>query len=214
LIGLSSTQIGALRATPSLANGVALVSRHGQLLARIDATMKLMSPEQRSAFETSRSAAEATAAAKQAQAQIDEVRLRISSLGPLEDPLSLEKSWHILHYLFTGHLDSSIAPGDALLTGQDLGEDMGYGPPRLHDEAATRAFAGFLSGLDLARLDARVNYREMLSLGIYSMPGGGRESDGEYESALRGEVALYFPLLREYVARMSDKNHGILIWLS
>jgi hypothetical protein len=213
-MGLSSTQMGALRATPSLASDVALVTAHAQLRARVDATMKLMSPEQRSAFEASRVAAEATAAAKQAQAQIDEVRLRISSLGSLEDPLSLEKSWHMLHYLFTGHLHPSSAPGDALLTGQDLGEDMGYGPPRLHNEAATRAFADFLSGLDLARLEARVNYQQMLSLGIYSMPGGGRESDGEYETALRGEVAHYFPLLRDYVARMSDKNYGILIWLS
>jgi Domain of unknown function (DUF1877) len=59
-------------------------------------------------------------------------------------PLELGKSWHMLHYLFTGHVDASAAPGNALLAGARLGEDLGFGPPRLHDERETRDFARFL----------------------------------------------------------------------
>ena len=67
---------------------------------------------------------------------------------------------------------TSKGPGDALLTGEELGDDLGYGPARLHDEKETRDFARFLETLDVPRLRERVNYRDMLRLGIYSMPTG------------------------------------------
>jgi hypothetical protein len=53
----------------------------------------------------------------------------------------------------------------------------------------------------------------MTRLGVYSMPRG-RDSDAEYERMLRAEVAFYFPLLRDYVAKVSEKQYGVLIWLS
>jgi hypothetical protein len=53
----------------------------------------------------------------------------------------------------------------------------------------------------------------MTRLGVYAMPMGPR-SVAEYESELRAEVAYYFPLLRDYVAKMSAKQYGLLIWVS
>jgi Domain of unknown function (DUF1877) len=152
-------------------------------------------------------------AAKETQVRISEAQARLASIGPFEQALSLEKSWHILHYLFTGHIDASNAPGDALLTGEDLGEDVGYGPARLHDETKTREFGHFLATLDLAQLQARVNFQKMARLGVYSMPMGPR-SDAQYESELRAEVAHHFPLLRGYVTDMSARKYGLLIWVS
>jgi hypothetical protein len=150
---------------------------------------------------------------QQLGAQEAKVRARLEQLGPFEQPLDLEKSWHILHYLFTGHIDASKAPGDALLTGEELGDDVGYGPARLHDEKETQDFARFLAGSDVARLQGLVNYREMSRAGIYSMPMG-PGSDAEYDAGLRAEVGSYFPPLREYVVRMAAKQFGLLIWLS
>jgi Domain of unknown function (DUF1877) len=137
----------------------------------------------------------------------------LDQLGPLQEALDLEKSWHILHYLFTGSLDDMSSPGAALLSGEDLGEDVGYGPARLHGENQTAAFAHFLETLDLASLHARVNYTEMASIGVYSIPRGSAAVAG-YESELRDEVGYYFPRLRDYVLQVAEKHGGLLTWIS
>jgi hypothetical protein len=96
----------------------------------------------------------------------------LSRFGPLQEGLDLQKSWHILHYLFTGSLDDARSPGAALLSGEELGEDIGYGPVRLHDPKRTTEFARFLEGNDLASVLARMNVAEMARIGIYGMPMG------------------------------------------
>jgi hypothetical protein len=130
---------------------------------------------------------------------------RLEQFRPLEEALGLEKSWHMLHYLFTGHVDPAKTPGAALLTGEGMGENLGYGPARLQHQKETLDFARFLNTLDLAGLQERVNYREMLRIGVYAMPRG-LGSDAEFEAELRAEVAFYFPRLRDYVIKMADKK--------
>ena len=187
VMGITPVQSGALRAMPSLAGKLAMSAQDDQRKARFDEAIQRMSPEQRKQFE-------ATRAIKEAQERIAEARERVAELGPFEHALSLEKSWHILHYLFTGHLGPSSAPGDLLLTGEDLGEDVGYGPARLHGQTETRDFSHFLDMQDLARLQARVDFRQMSRIGVYSMPRG-PGSDAQYESELRNEVGLIFRFL-------------------
>jgi len=214
VLGLSSAQIGALRATPTLPTDLAGVSQSDLMMARLDEAMARMPPERRAAAEASfRASLDATPAMREARARIAEARARIAGIGPFEQPLSLEKSWHMIHYLATGHTDASDAPGNELLTGEPLGEDAGYGPARLHDEIATRNFARFLETLDLAHMLERVNLRVMNDVGVYGMPMG-PGSDPQYEGGLRMEVAHYFPLLRDYVVKMSEKQNGLLIWIS
>jgi hypothetical protein len=134
LLGLSSAQIGALRAMPTLATDLAGVAQSDQMMARLDAAMAQMPPQRRAATEAQfRASLDATPAMREAQARIGEARARIAGIGPFEETLSLEKSWHMIHYLVTGHTDDSDAPGNALLAGEPLGEDAGYGPARLHD---------------------------------------------------------------------------------
>ena len=198
LQGLSPAQIRALQTTPARASDLAIVSQS----TLFDEVTKRMSPEQKAAFEK---------ATKGARARIKEAQSRLAAIGPFEQALSIEKSWHMLHYLFTGHVDASDAPGNALLTGQALGGDAGYGPARLHDESRTRAFSDFLATQDVARLQARMNVREMARLNLYSVPSA---PDAQHESDLRAEVGQYFPLLRDYVGRMAAKKYGLLIWIS
>jgi Domain of unknown function (DUF1877) len=212
MLGLSRTQITALRANPSLASDLAGLAQDEQFQARRAAVMSQLPPEKREAAEA-RYRALMERMPKEAEARKAAARTRLEPIGPFEQALDLEKSWHILHYLFTGQVDDAQAPGDALLTGEELGDDVGYGPPRLHDENETRDFARFLSALDVARLQERLNYREMLGARVYSMPMGPR-SDAEFEAELRAEVRVYFPRLREYVVRMAAKQDGLLIWLS
>jgi hypothetical protein len=207
---LSSTQIGLLQAKPLLAGTLAMASELEQMHAIVAEALNRLSPEQR---ETTRRAFEQTPAAQEAHARRAQARAELNALGQIEPALDLDKSWHMLHYLFTGHVDASDAPGNALLAGEDIGDDVGYGPCRLHGVAATADFARFLKSLNLAQLQERVNYREMSRMQVYSMPMG-PGSDAEYEGELRTEVAVYFPRLRDYVAAAAERHGGLLLWVA
>jgi hypothetical protein len=212
ILGITRAQIGALRATPALASDLA-VAQANEPASRFDRALSAMPPEQRKQLEERLAALAADPAMKESRAAIENARGRTAAIGPLEQALCLEKSWHMLHYLLTGHVGPADAPGDLLLTGEDIGEDLGYGPPRLHGPEPTRAFSEFLQAQDLARLQARVNVEAMTGGGIYAMPFG-RGSTDQFERELREEVGTFFPLLRDYVRTMSVKANGLLIWLS
>jgi len=204
--GLSTAQIGALRAAPALAGDLVIVTLNEGFAVRFAEAARRMPEDQRRQFEA------ATKSARSAPG-VREAGERLAHLGPLEQPLSLEKSWHMLHYLVTGQLGPAGGPGDLLLTGEELGEDVGYGRPRLHRATATREFSQFLTTLDAARLQARVDIGEMRRLQVYAIPEG-PGSDAELENVLRDNVGAYFPRLRDYVATMSDKGNGLLTWIS
>ena len=147
-----------------------------------------------------------------AAAEFAAARARLEGIGPTVPAVALEKAWHMLHFLFTGSIGPVGGPGDALMAGEDLGEDLGYGPPRLLDAKATLNFARFLNSLDVTELVARVNCAEMLRENVYGMPmGPGAEAE---EGALRAEVAHFFPLLRDTVAKAAEIDGGLLIWLT
>jgi Domain of unknown function (DUF1877) len=213
VLGISPAQISAVRATPPLASDLARTAEDIQQRAELDQIVQRMSPEQRQKFKRDQAAIDAKPRAREIRTRVAAARARAAALGPVEEAISLEKSWHMLHYLFTGHIGPASAPGDLLLTGEELGEDVGYGPPRLHGPAAARNFSQFLEAQDLTRLQARVDYREMSRLGVYAMPGG-QGSEVQFESDLRNEVGWAFPLLRGYVGTISHKGYGLLIWLS
>ncbi len=211
---VSQPQIAALRATPSLASDLVWVAQHDGMNTRREEMLKRLPPEKRQAAEARYKAAlELMPKRDEFDAQIFGARARLAGLGDLEPAFDLQKSWHILHYLFTGDVGPVGSPGDGLMAGEDLGEDVGYGPPRLLDVDGTRSFAQFLEALDAAELAARVKYQEMLRAGLYSMPmGGGTEA--EFEIGLRDEVESYFPRLRAYIVGVAAKRGGLLIWIS
>ena len=213
MVGVTPAQIEALRATPQLANDLAWAADDQASTASRKAMIALLAPDKRSEALSRFDAMERNPDFQAGRDQIVKARERLAPLGSIEPALQLRKSWHVLHYAITGNAWPSGSAGDALLTGDDLGDDMGYGPPRLHGPIATRAFADFISPLEFHELQTRIRYREMLDLGIYSMPMGGG-SEEQFETELRTEVASYFPALREYVTLMSSKGNGLLVWLT
>lgn len=142
-----------------------------------------------------------------------ERQIAAASAAPATDPervLDLHKSWHVLHYLFTGKADGGIPPADALLGGRELGEDMGYGPVRLHEPAATAAFARFLAPLTVEELQGRIDLPRMSELEVYCCEHGDEGSADE----IREDVAHVFPPLQRFVASAAANGNGLLLWLS
>jgi len=209
VLGVTPAQIGALRAKPSLLRNLALVLQGNRLRALLDDVIEHAPAERRAELEARQDRFEQSPAGREMAARDAEARLEVAALGPIESVLGLENSWAMLRFLLTGDVGGS--PGDLLLSGENVGEDLGYGPARLHDEARTRELSRFLEEQDLARLQARVDLQEMNRLGVYALPGG---PDAEHEKGLRDEVALYFPRLQDYAREMSDKGNGLLVWVS
>jgi hypothetical protein len=125
--------------------------------------------------------------------------------------LDLHKSWHVLHYLFTGTAWEGTAPANTLLIGgKEVGEDLGYGPARVIDPATTQSFARFLDGLSPGKLKSRLDMQKMSQLEIYCA----EEDDEASKSELGDDVDHYFPMLKDYVASAAKQGGGLAIWMA
>lgn len=127
--------------------------------------------------------------------------------GPV---LHLDKSWHILHWLYTGQAWGGPMPAATLLDGgKEVGDDLGYGPARVISVADTAAFATFLADQSVAALQARIDARAMMSNNVYCVDSDGLAARTE----ISGDVAHYAPLLARHVEAAASKQHGMLIWM-
>lgn len=124
--------------------------------------------------------------------------------------LDLHKSWHMLHYVFTGSAWEGETPAATLLLGgQEVGEDLGYGPARVLSAEDTAGFARYLDSLDLDQLFGRLDPGAMRALDIYCAP----DNDDEVAD-LGDDLEHYFPQLRAFVADAAKKANGLLIWMA
>jgi hypothetical protein len=127
----------------------------------------------------------------------------VEGIGP---PLDLQKAWHGLHFLLAGTKDAPTAPpGDAILGGRELGEDLGIGPMRVTAPAQVAATARALAALDPASLRASYDPHRMEDLEIY--PGHWDDPENcEWLMAAFAEVRGYF-------AAAADKQAGMAFWI-
>jgi hypothetical protein len=88
----------------------------------------------------------------------------------MPDPdLDLGKSWHALHYLLTGTAweIGETAAGAAILGGDEIGDDGGYGPARLLRPEAVRTVAAALDVLNVQTLRTRFDPDALAAAEIY-----------------------------------------------
>jgi hypothetical protein len=124
--------------------------------------------------------------------------------------VDLHKSWHMFHFLFTGHAAGGSPPGSLLMEGgEEVGEDMGYGPARLIGPADTAAFANFVGALSVDELKARLDGPRMAALSTYP---GFEAADAVEEYA--DDIEHYFPKLRDHLAAAAAAREAMLVWLS
>lgn len=128
--------------------------------------------------------------------------------GP-DDVFHLDKAWHILHYLFTGHADPATGPAATLCGGEKVGQKLIYGPARLIDIAPTREFADFLDQQTTAELHRRADIAGMHALKVY----GCDEPSPPYEKRAHQWIRQYLPALRGFVRGAADRSDGLLMWL-
>jgi hypothetical protein len=204
LVGVTAQQEHMLRTNPTSAGDMVMVAQGGGA-SRLQALLSKLSEEQRKEVRAKFEAMKASLQNQEGHEKITEARSRLSALGEAQPVLDLQKSWHILHYAFTGQADPDGSAGGALLAGDDVGEDMGYGPPRVLGPQGTKAFADFLARQTVESLQARLDHPAMKAADIYALPNA---------EQTRQEIAAYFPPLRDYVLAAAAKNNGLLLWLA
>lgn len=121
--------------------------------------------------------------------------------------LDLHKSWHCLHFLFTGKAEGGDGTplGDAILGGDEIGgdaADTGYGPPRALSPAKVRAVAAALAEFPIDQKTQSFDVKAADNAGVY-VP--------QHEPA---ELKEYFTQLREFYQDAAGKGNAVLLWIA
>jgi Domain of unknown function (DUF1877) len=126
-----------------------------------------------------------------------------------EPDLDLDKSWHGIHYLLTGAAwEVGEGAGAAILGGDDMGDDNGYGPPRLLDPETVRAVAAALDALDTETLRARFDPAAMRAADIYP------DIWDEGFELFDGYFAPHFEQLRGFYQTAAANGQAVLLALT
>jgi hypothetical protein len=119
--------------------------------------------------------------------------------------LEIEKAWHGLHYLLTGIAWGGDPPlANAVLGGEEIGEDWGYGAVRYLTPAQVQEVAAALSKISEEDLTERFDPEAMSNAQIYGITGD--DDDLEY-------LLEYFRPLVEYYQDASQKGNAMLLYL-
>ena len=126
----------------------------------------------------------------------DEARAVLEDPGRVEELLEsgdgttsydLDKAWHGIHWLLTGSAEpTGELLSDAVLGGEEVGEDLGHGAPRLLGPARVQEVAEALMSLDADLLRSRFDAEAMRAAQVY--PGVWDPADGTLEGWLLGEL--------------------------
>jgi len=129
----------------------------------------------------------------------------VSGRASTANRISLEKSWHGLHYLLTGNVWEGDGPLAFLLAGgEQLGDDE-ESPVRWFPPEETRDIHQALSSVSDDELWTRFDPAQMEEQQIY--PGVWDEP----ESDLKEEYLMYFHQLKELVAAAVQNGHGLVV---
>lgn len=121
--------------------------------------------------------------------------------------LDLHKSWHGLHWLMCQSVWEGPEPfRSAILGGEEIGEDIGYGPPRLVEPAKVEEVARALSMLSAAQVMKRYDGIAMDRDDVY--PGNFAE-DGSWKNDLRRD----YERLRKFYEETAAEGGGMLSWI-
>jgi Domain of unknown function (DUF1877) len=122
------------------------------------------------------------------------------------EELDLHKSWHCLHFMFTGNVeDTDGTPlGDAILGGSEIGgddADAGYGPPRALSPAQVRNVAAALAEFPIEKKASEFDVQAAEKTGIYVARHGVEE------------LTEYFGQLRSFYDDAARKGNAVLLWI-
>lgn len=122
----------------------------------------------------------------------------------LDSGIDLDKMWHAAQVLLGGRLEAE----EPLMTGQPVGDDLGYGPAILASSEEVERVAASLQDLTSAELVQRFDASEMEAQMVYPMIWT------EDPDQLAAEVADAAMQLVDLYRNAAANGHGILAALT
>jgi len=119
----------------------------------------------------------------------------------------LDKNWHTIHYLLTGEPEpDSSALGSAILGGEEVGEDLGYGPARLITPEKVAEISTALGGVNLSEKYDQINKDDP---GLAQLYCSFKFTDGEKE-----HLNSFFTELIKMYAEAAKNENAVVAYLA
>jgi hypothetical protein len=119
--------------------------------------------------------------------------------------LDLDKAWHGLHFLLAGRAwEVGPGAGQAILGGEPIGDDRGYGPACLYAPDLVREVAAGLAGVDEQELRRRFDPQALSAADIY--PGIWDEGEEAFEY-----LAAHYSDLCDFYDVAAARGSAVLI---
>jgi Domain of unknown function (DUF1877) len=135
--------------------------------------------------------------------ELESAMAKRPSAGLKAQGLSLEKSWHSLHYLLTGSaLETNSTLGKTILGGRELGPDIGYGPARFLEPPEVKEVATALKKVSKDDLAKRFDLQAMVAANVYAC-----HDKSELKLALH-----YFTQVVKYYSDAARRGHSMLLY--
>ncbi len=122
--------------------------------------------------------------------------------------VDVDKAWQAIHYMLTGTAEAGEAPASlAVLGGTEIGEDIGYGPPRILLPAEVKQVADFLEALPPEAFAQRYAPKAMDAAGVYPEIWVRDGADG------LAYILEWYQVLRAFYLDARLRQDGVLLWL-
>lgn len=127
-----------------------------------------------------------------------------------ERSIDVDKAWHGIHFMLTGQAYGGNGPlALVVMGGEEIGDDVGYGPARLLTPEQVKSIASALEKLTIEEFQKAFKPAEMTAAEIY--PDVIWERDGQ--EAL-DYVLEYFEELVAFYRDAAARGDGVVLWLS
>lgn len=122
--------------------------------------------------------------------------------------IDVDKAWHGIHYILTGREDVGTEPLSwAVLGGEEVGDEIGYGPARFLQPEQVNGIAAWLP--DDTVFKTRFDPQAMEKAGIYPEAIWVRDGDDALDYLLEN----YRELVAFYKSA-AERGDGAILWLS
>jgi len=126
-----------------------------------------------------------------------------------ENTIDVDKSWHGIHFILSEIAkDGATALESAILGGEPLGEDFGYGPARVLTPSEVQAVAAAMSSITDEAFAAKFDPVAMEDGEIY--PQIWERDGGEALDYLQH----FFPSLVTFYADAAKQGNAVVLWLA
>lgn len=137
-----------------------------------------------------------------------------SAIAPIssEDAIDIDKTWHAVHFLFTGSdWEGDFPEGILVSCGEPVGDvDVGYGPARSFSSTEVKRISAFLMSLDSNGLLSRFDPVKMAELKIYPSIWKDSKHPDEDRTYIEDGVSSVIA----FVTEAAQKDLALLVYIS